>query len=447
MLEPQALFIMVVFGLVIICIACNVADMTLLALLGLCLLTAGGQITHNDVFNAANAASGSLALLFGGMVVARVLAPTGIFDNLGTRFLLLTGGNGRTFLLLLTALTAVVCAILPNATAVILIAPIVIQVCKELETDFAGPLILTAIISNAAGLLTLVGDPATFLVGQAAGLSFLRYLRLISPGGALSILVVIPLMPWLFRPVWKARRRLSATLRPEPIARPGFCLLALFALGVMVALFLVGDYLPVPIIPPSAAIIGASLALLALHVARYESTEAVFRDIDWRTLVFIFCMMCFVEEVTKTGIMSGLSRLLYAGLGDRLLEAALVLLAAIGLLSGFLANIPVVAAAILLAKGYLVMAQVVPELALGFGYTDWPARSLPIFAGMMFGGTLGGNVTLIGSSATLVAAGISASHGKPIAFTAFMRYGVPIAMAQLAISAFYIWLLAATVTN
>ncbi len=129
MLETQTLFITVVFGLVIICIACNVADMTLLALLGLSLLTMGGVVTHNDIFNATKASSGSLALLFGGMVVARVLAPTGIFDNLGTRFLILTGGSGRRFLLFLTALTAVVCAILPNATAVILIAPIVIQVC------------------------------------------------------------------------------------------------------------------------------------------------------------------------------------------------------------------------------------------------------------------------------------------------------------------------------
>ncbi len=126
----------------------------------------------------------------------------------------------------------------------------------------------------------MVGDPATFLVGQAAGLSFVHYLETISPGGLLSILIVIPLMPWLFRPAWKARRRMSPNLRPNPIARPGFCLLSLGALAVMVGLFLVGDYLPIPIIPPSAAIIGASLALLALHVSRYESTEAVFRDID-----------------------------------------------------------------------------------------------------------------------------------------------------------------------
>jgi Na+/H+ antiporter NhaD/arsenite permease-like protein len=334
-----------------------------------------------------------------------------------------------------------VCAILPNATAVILIAPIVIRVCQEFDVDFTGPLILTALISNAAGLLTLVGDPATFLVGQAAGLSFMGYLKRISPGGLLSILVVVPLMPVLFGPVWRARRSLSPDLRPAPIARPLFCLLAVCALAVMVALFLTGEYMPAPIVPPSAAIIGASLALLALHVARYEPLEHVFRDIDWRSLVFIFYMMCFVEEITKTGIMGGLSRALADGFGDRLLEASLALLVSIGLVSGFLANIPVVAAAILLAKGYLVLTGIVPEQAMGFGYTAWPASTLPVFAGMMFGGTLGGNVTLIGSSATLVAAGICASNGRPVRFVAFMRYGLPIAACQLLAAALYVWLL------
>ncbi|GAB6038467.1 ArsB/NhaD family transporter [Fundidesulfovibrio butyratiphilus] len=442
MFEPQALVVYVVFALVIGGIALNLADMTLLALLGICVLSLGGLVTPADVFNAVKTSSGSLSLLFGGMVVARVLTPTGVFDNLGARFLKLTRGDGRRFLLLLTAMTAGVCAVLPNATAVILIAPIVVRVCRELEIDFVGPLLLTAIVSNAAGLLTLVGDPATFLVGQTAGMTFVDYLKHMSPGGVLTILATVPLMPVLFGQAWRTRREPPSDLQPVPVARPGFCLMALGALAVMVALFLVGEAMPNPIVPPAAAIIGASLALLALHVTKYEPIENIFRDVDWRTLIFIFCMMCFVEEITKTGIMSALSRTLHTGLGDNVLLASLVLLAALGLVSGFLANIPVVAAAIILAKGYLVMARVAPEAAMAYGFSDWPPATLPIFAGMMFGGTLGGNATLIGSSATLVAAGICAAQGRPISFAAFMRYGVPLAFVQLAAAAAYICFLA-----
>ena len=71
----------------------------------------------------------------------------------------------------------------------------------------------------------------------------------------------------------------------------------------MVALFLLGENMPNPLLPPSAAIIGASLALLAIHATRVEPVENVLRDVDWKTIIFIFCMMCSVEEITKTGIL------------------------------------------------------------------------------------------------------------------------------------------------
>jgi len=38
-----------------------------------------------------------------------------------------------------------------------------------------------------------------------------------------------------------------------------------------------------------------------------------------------------------------------------------------------------------------------------------PEQSLPVFVAMMFGGTLGGNATLIGASANLVSVGTCAT--------------------------------------
>ena len=66
------------------------------------------------------------------------------------------------------------------------------------------------------------------------------------------------------------------------------------------------------------------------------------------------------------------------------------LLAAIAVLSSLPANIPVVAATILMVKGYFVILQMVPEEALGTGFSDWPPAAMPVFVAMMFGATLGG---------------------------------------------------------
>ncbi|MGH8633022.1 MAG: SLC13 family permease [Burkholderiales bacterium] len=430
-----------VFASVILAIAFNVVDMTLAVMLGASVLMVLGILTQEDILKSLGTSEGMLALLFGGMVVARTLKPTGIFEHVGIRFLRATRGSGKRFLLLLIALVAPICAFLPNATTVILVAPIIIRVAIALEVDFVGPMVLTAIVSNSAGLLTLVGDPATFLVGSSIGMTFTEYLHRASLGGLLSILVVIPLLPKVMREVWNVQRELPADLKPEPLARPGLCAAALAVLGLMIAMFVFGENLPANVVPPAVAIIGASLALLVIYAAKVESLDNVLRDVDWKTLIFLLCIFWLVEAVTKTGVIQSLSQLFHAWFGNELMPVALAMLGGIALASSVLANTPVVAASILLIKGYLVIAEIVPELALGPTYTDWPDATLPVFIAMMFGATLGGNSTLIGAAANVVSAGICAANGKRVTFAKFLRYGVPITLCQLAVSALYVFVM------
>jgi Na+/H+ antiporter NhaD/arsenite permease-like protein len=434
----QNIVIITVFIGVIAAIALDVVDMLLAALLGICVLIVAGIFGVQDMLNVARTSNGAIALLLGGMVVARVLAPTGLFDYVGSRFLLATRGSGKRFLLGLFILVAPLCAILPNATTVILLAPIIIRVAVALEVDFVGPMVVTAIISNSAGLLTLVGDPATFLVGSSIGMTFNQYLQKVSLGGLLSVLVLVPLMPWLMKDLWRLRRTLPADLKPMPLERPLLCLFVLLIMALMVLLFLFGEILPSKIVPPAVAIIAASLALLLVYEAKVEPVTKVLQDLDWRTILFLICLFYLVEAFNKTGILQGMSQNLYAWFGPALIPVSLVVVVGVGFSSSLLANIPVVAAMLLMVKGYLVIAELVPEQALAATFVNWPAEVLPVFVAMMFAGTLGGNATLIGASANVVSAGICAAHGKPVSFVTFMRYGLPLTICQLAVSALYV---------
>lgn len=434
----QSVIIIVVFIGVIAAIAFDLIDMLLAALLGVSLLIFFGIFNQQDVLNVTRSAGGPLALLFGGMVVARVLVPTGIFEYVGSRYLLATQGSGKRFLLSLFLLVGPLCAVLPNATTVILLAPIIIRVARALEVDFVPPMIVTAIISNSAGLLTLVGDPATFLVGSSIGMSFIQYIQRVSLGGLISVLVLVPLLPWLMKDLWRVQKTLPANLKPEPLQRPYLCLFALILLVFMVILFVAGELLPSRIVPPAVSIIAASLALLLIYEAEVEPVTRVLQDVDWRTILFLICLFCLVEAFTKTGLLQGMSQYLNIWFGTDLVLISLVILAIVGFSSSLLANIPVVAVMLLMVKGYLVTAEFVPETALAPTFVEWPLNLVPVFVAMMFAGTLGGNATLIGASANVVSAGICASQGKPITFFTFMRYGVPLTVCQLLVSALYV---------
>jgi Na+/H+ antiporter NhaD/arsenite permease-like protein len=304
MTEIQIYLTIGVFTGVILAIAFNVIDMTLATLLGVSALIIAGVFTQDDMLRTQQMAGGPISLLFGGMVVARILATTGIFERVGLLFLRATKGSGKRFLLGLIILVAPLCAFLPNATTVILLAPIIIQVAQALQVDFVGPMVLTAIISNSAGLLTLVGDPATFLVGSSIGMTFTQYLQRVSLGGLLAVLVLIPLIPRVMSEVWHVQRDVPATFQPKPLARPVFAVVALLVLGVMIVLFLIGEQLPIHVVPPAVAIVGASLALLVVYSTRVEPIEHIFKDIDWKTLLFLICMFTAISGGLLSAVIS-----------------------------------------------------------------------------------------------------------------------------------------------
>lgn len=151
----------------------------------------------------------------------------------------------------------------------------IIRFARALKVDFVGPPIITAIVSNSAGMLTLVGDPATFVVGSAIGMTFGEYLQKASLGGPIAVLAIIPLLPRLLPEVWQTRIALRPTGPAPRIERPAFVVLALAALAVMVLLFLFWEALPSRIGPPVVAIIWATLALLVIDRARVEPVDKV----------------------------------------------------------------------------------------------------------------------------------------------------------------------------
>jgi Na+/H+ antiporter NhaD/arsenite permease-like protein len=146
-----------------------------------------------------------------------------------------------------------------------------------------------------------------------------------------------------------------------------------------------------------------------------------------------------VGGLQKTGVINSLSGVLAVVVGTNIAFGSILLLFVVGLLSSVVPNIPLVVAMVPLLKQYLVNVGLAgPEvLALDF-QGQFPIDTLPLFYAMMYGATLGGNGTLLGASANIVAAGISEQHGKTISFKRFLKYGLPVMGVQLVTAAVYV---------
>ena len=428
-----------VFAAVILAIASNRMHMTVAASLGAVILLMTGVLSAQQTSETINPGEDTIALFFGGMVVARTLIPTGLFDYLGGIILRLVRGEGRRLMIAIVIIAAPICAVLPNATVVILLAPLIIRLCERMGIDFVPPVMLLVFVANTAGLLTLVGDPATFIVGNSVGLSFSEYLHLLSPGALLVIAGLIAILPLIFRSVWRARVSGGGADALPRIQRPLVMTACLAVLCVMIVLFVFGESLPNPIAPPAVAIVGSTLVLLIAYWTRLDDVGAILRDVDWESLLFFVFIFVLVGALEKTGVIAALGSTMGKILGGNVTIASILLLFCIGILSSVIPNIALVVAMVPLVKQFAVGAGLASEAAIEAGYGHMPDSVAALFFAMCFGATLGGNATLLGASSNIVATGICARAGRPLSFMRFLSYGAPVTAVQLLISAAYIW--------
>ncbi|ARV57726.1 transporter [Nostocales cyanobacterium HT-58-2] len=435
----QTVVSLVTFISVIILIMTEWIHLTVAAFLGALLLIFTNIMTLKEAVGYIGNSHGTLGLFFGVMVLVRAFEPTKIFEYLATQMVLLAKGKGNRLLLGIVAITTPICAVLPNATTVMLLAPLIPPIAQEVGINFVPLLILMVFIANSAGLLTIVGDPATFIVGDAINISFTDYLWRLSLGGAIAIAVVVAILPILFRKIWYTKLENIEQLPHPQINHPRVLTLGGFIIAFVLLFFVIGEYLPIPMSPASVALLGAALAMLLSHQSKIDSVNNILRDVDWSTLIFFMSIFVLIGGLEKTGVINSLSGVLAAILGKNIVLGSLSLLFFVGILSSVVPNIPLVVGMVPLLKQYVVSVGLVPAEVLASDFQgQFPPEVLPLFYAMMFGATLGGNGTLVGASSNIVAAGISEHHGRRISFKTFLHYGIPVMLLQLITSAIYV---------
>ncbi|WP_293128730.1 ArsB/NhaD family transporter [Microcoleus sp. bin38.metabat.b11b12b14.051] len=413
--------------------------LTVAAFLGALILVFTHVMTLKDAIEYISRSHGTLGLFFGVMVMVRAFEPTKVFDYLATQMVLLAKGKGKNLLLGIVAITTPICAVLPNATTVMLLAPLIPPMAQEVGVDFVPLLILMVFVANSSGLLTIVGDPATFIVGDAINMSFADYLLKLSLGGAIAVGVILVMLPWMFPEIWHKELDNLENLPHPKINHPRILVVGGLIITFVLTFFVVGESLPVPISPAAVALLGAALSMLLAHHSKIDSVTNILRDLDWSTLLFFMSIFVLIGGLEKTGVIAGMSGFLAAILGKNIFLGSLTLLFFVGLMSSVVPNIPLVVAMVPLLKQYVVNVGLAPAQVLDPDFAgQFPPTVLPLFYAMMYGATLGGNGTLVGASSNIVAAGISELHGRRISFQTFLRYGLPVMALQLVAAAVYV---------
>ncbi|MHB1054334.1 MAG: ArsB/NhaD family transporter [Thermoleophilia bacterium] len=373
-------------------------------------------------------------LLMGMMIIVNIAMKTGLFQWLAVKAAKLSHGHPLRIMILLTLITAMLSALLDNVTTILLIAPVTIVIASTLKIDAIPFLITEAIASNIGGAATLIGDPPNIMIASRAELTFVDFLSNLLPVIILVMVVYLVTIRLIFRRHFdvteEVRQEIMRMDHKGSITDSALLKKSLFVLTVTILGFFFHGSLGLK--PATIAMSGA--ALLTLW-GRQDPRE-ILREVEWPTILFFVGLFVMVGALVRVGVIEQLSEAMLGLTQGSLFATSMFTLWFSAFASSVVDNIPYVA----------TMNSMVVDMARGM----WPGQEgaallhqdglMPVWWSLALGACLGGNGTLIGASANVIAAGIGEKHGYPISYRRFIKYGFPLMLESMIICTAYIWL-------
>ncbi|MDD5450077.1 MAG: SLC13 family permease [Candidatus Omnitrophica bacterium] len=341
-----------------------------------------------------------ILFLIGMMVLVGLLKETGFFAWIVSLILRIRNLTASKFLIIISVISALLACAVDEVTSIIFITAAVFEICDYFEVDPTPFLIISVLATNIGSSGTALGNPIGILIAVKSGLTFEDFLIKAFPIMLSCLGAAILILKWWYR---KSLVELDKKIKE---------------FGTNDILIKLISVPPEKNLKISLSIFGATLFFIALHhrlevlwdlkpntillilplissglVMAWKWKKArsyIEKDVEWWTLLFFLLLFAQAGTLSYTGatdvFASGLAAI--ASRSHAILTGIILWIAAIG--SSVLDNVVLVAALIPVVQSF----------------HNFNVSLQPLWWALLFGGCLGGNITMVGSTANIVALGI-----------------------------------------
>lgn len=393
------------------------------ALIGMTALLAGQVIDIPHLVEFANL--DIILFLVGMMLVIGFLEERKFFEVVTERFLAAIGHRPYALLAAMMGFSMLSAALVDEVTSILFMTTLTLHVAKRFKAPPLPFVMMIIFATNIGSSATVVGNPIGVLIALRAGLTFADFLRWATPISVAVLALAIPLCFLVFR---KAIAALAAglhhvrgeTVHVEAVSPKDFwTALALFTATI------VGLILHHPMehwlhLPKNTLLLGVPFLMggIALLLEGEKARSLFEKRVDWWTLAFFILLFASVGTLHYVGVTDRIAEGLRAAAGHNPLALLALIMLVAAVLTALLDNI-------------LVVATFIPIVA------DLATHGIavgPLWWGLLFAGTLGGNATMIGSTANIVAIGMLERQGETMRFGRWLGPGLAITLPTLGLA-------------
>ena len=356
-----------------------------------------------------------IMFLVGMMVIVGALRDLGFFTWIVQLIVSMPNLNGKKFIFVTATASALLACAVDEVTSIIFISTLIFQVCDRLKLNPTPYILIAVLATNIGSSGTMMGNPVGIFIGTKGQLTFGDFMVWSFPLMLISLFVVTGLLLWYFRKDLakfdeNLKARLARGLSIAPVVKVpymrGLILIVLTVVAIashhqteeLLGLEKNSVLLVMPLI----------CAGIVMILKPDRARHYIEKEVDWWTLIFFMLLFAVAGTLEHTHVdkvlADGFSKI--AGSTMESLVPFIFTVSAFG--SAFVDNVIFVAA----------FSPVIEQLSVNI-------KDLPLWWALLFGACFGGNITMIGSTANIVALGMLEKHGgSQITFFQWFKIGL-----------------------
>jgi Na+/H+ antiporter NhaD/arsenite permease-like protein len=358
-----------------------------------------------------------ILFLVGMMVLVGLMKEAGFFAWIVQLILRIKNMSAVKFVIIISVVSAILSTTTSEVVSIIFMVAAILEICDYFEVDSVPFIIIAILATNIGSAATVLGNPIGILIASKAGLTFEDFIIKAFPLAMVCLAVTIAVVIfWYRRAIAQMDQRIKELGANEILIKlisipPGKELkisLAIFGVTLLfIALHhrleLLWNLEPNTILLTMPLFSSGAVMIWKWNRAR----EYIEKDVEWWTLLFFMLLFAQAGTLKYTGATDVLAQKLVGITGNNVnsLIGIVLWISAIG--SSILDNVVLVAA-------FIPVIQSFQGLNLSLQ---------PLWWALLFGGCFGGNITLVGSTANIVALGILEKE-KRIKISFFRWFGI-----------------------
>ncbi len=377
-----------------------------------------------------------ILFLVGMMILVGLLKDEGVFAWVVQLILRIKNMTAHKFVIVIAFISAILSAMVSEVVSIIFMVAAILEICDYFEVDPLPYVVISILATNIGSAATVLGNPIGILIASKSGLTFEDFIIKAFPLAVVCLVFTIAILVFWYR---KSIKKLDLNMKEFgnnemliklisiPVEKKLKISLAVFAATLIFISLHHRFELMLQLEPNTILLVTPLIFSGCVMVWKYKKArDFVEKDVEWWTLLFFLLLFAQAGTLKYTGATDFLVKRIVNFTGDNpyFLTSVILWLSSIG--SSLLDNVVLVAAFIPVIQGFQPLN----------------VNLQPLWWALLFGGCLGGNITIIGSTANIVALGILEKEKKiKINFFRWFWVGLTVGLVTTSI----VWVVLVTV--